>query len=421
LFRIIFIISLFCANIQSQEWIDKRYENGNNLFGLAFLDSLKGFAVGDSGLILQTSDAGVNWFPNNDFSFQGSLINLQKVDSATLYALGRSYSGASYFIISNDSGQNWEIKQFTFINTYLTDIHFLNSDTGWVCGLYGKIFRTTDRMESWEDISDNDYTFPLRRVYFSDLNNGWVLGGKIDMIGFIRRTYDGGNTWRNLIVTVEPLYDIFWMNEDTVYVAGGDPEFGGWVYISSDKGENWLLQNVPSGTITLGRINFTNPKLGWASGSGSIIKTTDNGANWVTALEANENILSIYSQNGKDYWFAGTNGFLFFYKDTSDNDSIPNSINYSLSENSSSEMEIHAYPNPFNNSLNLSFYLAKKNFVRIELYDILGSKVQTIFEKEMFEGNNIIPITLSHYSSGVYFIVLTTPEAISTKKIFLLK
>jgi photosystem II stability/assembly factor-like uncharacterized protein len=421
LFRIIFILLIISANIQPQKWIDNRYENGNDLFGVVFLDSLKGFVVGDSGLILQTSDAGVNWFARNDISFDGTLINLQKIDTSALYALGRSYSGQSYFITSTNYGNSWDIVQFTFLNIYLTDIHFINRDTGWVCGLYGKIFRTTDRMESWEEISDNNYTFPLRRVYFTDINNGWVLGGKIDMIGFIRRTYDGGFSWRNLVVTVEPLYDIYWMNDDTVFVAGGDPEFGGWIYISSDKGENWMLQNVPQGTITLARVNFQNPDLGWASGSGSIIKTIDKGETWETAIEENENILSIFSHDGKDYWFAGTNGFLICYKDTSDQDTIPNSIIKNKNISSKSNIEINVYPNPFNNSTKISLNLVKNSFVRVELCDILGAKIQTIFEDEMFEGNNILPISLTDYSSGIYFIVLITPEVISTKKIFLIK
>ncbi|MDP2304372.1 MAG: T9SS type A sorting domain-containing protein [Ignavibacteria bacterium] len=421
MFRIIFILLIISANIQPQNWIDKRYQNGNDLFGVAFLDSLKGFAVGDSGLILQTIDGGEVWFPRDDFSFSGSLINLQKIDSSTLYALGRSFSGESYFITSIDFGESWNLKQFTFLNTYLTDINFINRDTGWVCGLYGKIFRTIDRMESWEEISDQNYTFPLRRVYFSDVDNGWVLGGKIDMIGFIRRTSDGGLTWRNLVMTVEPLYDIYWMNEDTVFVAGGDPEFGGWVYISSDRGETWRLQNVPPGTITLARINFVNPELGWASGSGSIIQTIDKGETWTTAIEANESILSIFSYNKKDFWFAGTNGFLICYKDTSNLDTIPNSI-YRFNEiDKQASVELSTYPNPFNNSLKLSFNLWKNSFVRIELYDILGAKVQTIFENEMFEGNNVLHVTLLDCSSGVYFIVLTTLDAISTKKIFLIK
>ncbi|MBX2976663.1 MAG: T9SS type A sorting domain-containing protein [Ignavibacteriaceae bacterium] len=421
--KILIVIFFLSTSIFPQKWIDKRYENGTNLFSVVFLDSLNGIIVGDSGLVLLTNDAGESWTKNNSINFSGTLLNLHLVDSLHLYSLGRSYSGHSYFLVSSDKGNTWSSHQFTFLNVYLTDMHFLNKDTGWVCGLYGKIYRTTDMMNSWEELTDGENTFPLRRIFFTDIDNGWVLGGRIDMIGFIRRTYDQGNSWRNKVITIEPLYDIYRLNEDTIYVVGGDPEFGGWIYQSSDKGETWELQDVPIGTITLYRISFDNPTLGWATGAGSILNTTDKGITWETSFTTDESVFSISSSNGKDYWFAGTNGFLMFYKDTSKVDSLPNSINNQRNDDSDikSLSDISVFPNPFNSSTKINFKLSKNSFVSVELYDILGSKVNSIMYDNLFGGNYSIPINLTNYSSGVYFIVLKTPNEISTNKIFLIK
>ena len=85
--------------------------------------------------------------------------------------------------------------------------------------------------------------------------------------------------------------------------------------------------------------------------------------------------------------------------------------------------ELSAYPNPFNSSVTLSLVPSQVAIVRVELFDILGRRVQEIwsgplaYEKRLsFDG--------SHLSSGIYFVRVRQPignRALAMEKIVLLK
>jgi Tol biopolymer transport system component len=68
---------------------------------------------------------------------------------------------------------------------------------------------------------------------------------------------------------------------------------------------------------------------------------------------------------------------------------------------------IISYPNPFNEQTQIRLQLSSLDPVEIGLYDLLGRKVQSIFEGVPRDNNLEFEIDLSsdQYSSGIYFIV----------------
>jgi len=81
-----------------------------------------------------------------------------------------------------------------------------------------------------------------------------------------------------------------------------------------------------------------------------------------------------------------------------------------------------AAPNPFNESVQLSFALQKAGRVNISVYDINGRKVVELFDgmvnaKEL----NNITFNANHLGSGVYFCQLKSNDKISTRKLVYLK
>ncbi len=82
---------------------------------------------------------------------------------------------------------------------------------------------------------------------------------------------------------------------------------------------------------------------------------------------------------------------------------------------------LSAYPNPFNAQTTIQFDLPSAGDVSLELYDVLGRKVETILDQNMTAGAHVIRYDAAHLSSGVYFARLTAGELTSAHKLLLLK
>jgi hypothetical protein len=84
------------------------------------------------------------------------------------------------------------------------------------------------------------------------------------------------------------------------------------------------------------------------------------------------------------------------------------------------------YPNPFNPTTTISFSLKEKAPVSIDIYNILGQKVRTLYSGEL--GSGIHNLTWQGIddkgravASGVYFYKMKSTEYSSTKKMILMK
>ena len=80
-----------------------------------------------------------------------------------------------------------------------------------------------------------------------------------------------------------------------------------------------------------------------------------------------------------------------------------------------------AYPNPFNSSTTIRFFLPKTGLVRMTVYNILGEKVEVLIDKNCQQGENSVQWTAKGASSGTYFIRLNYENFNETQKVLLLK
>ncbi len=79
------------------------------------------------------------------------------------------------------------------------------------------------------------------------------------------------------------------------------------------------------------------------------------------------------------------------------------------------------YPNPFNPSTEISFSLPRMSFVNLNVYNLLGQKVETLVNKEIEAGNYNVNWDGQDVASGIYFYRLETGDFVETKKMVLLK
>ncbi|MEA1986951.1 MAG: T9SS type A sorting domain-containing protein [Candidatus Marinimicrobia bacterium] len=83
--------------------------------------------------------------------------------------------------------------------------------------------------------------------------------------------------------------------------------------------------------------------------------------------------------------------------------------------------ELSSYPNPFNPTTNINFFVPKTQNVKIMIYNLKGEKMLTLLNQEMEMGDHAITFDGSNFSSGIYFVKLETSNNIIAKSITLLK
>lgn len=79
------------------------------------------------------------------------------------------------------------------------------------------------------------------------------------------------------------------------------------------------------------------------------------------------------------------------------------------------------FPNPFNSTISLPIDLTNKAPVKIEIYNLLGYKVETVVDVDLEKGKHILKWNGSRASTGLYFVRSTINEISNYKKIMLIK
>jgi hypothetical protein len=96
--------------------------------------------------------------------------------------------------------------------------------------------------------------------------------------------------------------------------------------------------------------------------------------------------------------------------DVADHGGVPTTV--SLSQN---------FPNPFNPATRIVFKLPAASRVTLEIFDLLGRNVATPVRDVRSAGTHVVEFDGTPLSTGTYFYRLTTPNAVETKRMLLLK
>ena len=79
------------------------------------------------------------------------------------------------------------------------------------------------------------------------------------------------------------------------------------------------------------------------------------------------------------------------------------------------------YPNPFNSSTIIEYNLPTASEVTIDIYDILGRRVETLVQGEQAAGSHQALWNASDAASGIYFYKIQSGDRINTRKMILIK
>lgn len=184
-------------------------------------------------------------------------------------------------LYTSDGGQTWvDLEPPPSVNYW--GIHFVSAQEGWAVGSTGKTRHTTDGGTNWEDQTAGAYN--NWDVFFLNGDEGWIAGGREqgfpgqDPIRYIYHTTNGGGVWNSQLYEVDApqLWSVHFIDADNGYAVGD----AGSIFHSTDGGSSWLEQS--SGTLRhLRSVYATTPDTAWAVGiQGLVLRTVNGGLNW---------------------------------------------------------------------------------------------------------------------------------------------
>ncbi|HMT28827.1 MAG TPA: T9SS type A sorting domain-containing protein, partial [Bacteroidia bacterium] len=184
-------------------------------------------------------------------------------------------------------------------SAYGIDVSFVNDSVGYFADyLSNRIYRTTNKGESWSNISSIGGT--LRSLEFVNDTIGFLgcLSSSGVNPGAMFRTVNGGVTWTQLTNMQMGLYDGICGIEKfgNTVIATGTYSGPSWFYRSDDFGNSWTrsdLSAISSGLIdcymyssdTILITGVSNSTNGYRA---NILKSTDGGVSWQQVFVASK-------------------------------------------------------------------------------------------------------------------------------------
>jgi len=361
--------SIIFSTNRGSSWSVQPTISGADIRSIWMLDNNTGWGVGQSGMVIKTTNGGSSWTQiNNVPSGSQTLIRTQ----------------------------------------------FINVNTGWVFG-YGvnSIYKTTDGGNNWTTQNTGNSDAGVRWASMIDANTGWFINYNITT-GRIYKTTNGGDNWtEQSYPSPGNLWKIKMLNSNTGYVCGD----GGRLFRTTD-GSTWVTVTAPTANnyTSTDWYDINNGVLGAGSGFSAI--TTNSGQSWFINNTGGSSVWTMYMVHPDTIFSTQAFGFIFKYIrgiagiTTEWTNEIPES--FILKQN---------YPNPFNPSTTIEFGLRKAGNVSLKIFDITGKLVDVIFDNSQFNPGIIKTVyNASQLSSGVYFCMLEVDNIkIDTKKMILLK
>jgi len=271
-------------------------------YDIFFLDSQTGWASGDGGTLVKTSDGGTSWEFLNVGTVFDMLQGVYFKDLLNGWAVGGFQSGYR----TRDGGATWTEE------VLLDNIcYFAQSDSLHIWGLsnFWEIVRSSNGGETWE----RSNFAPPGNAYGTDIqaiNNQIVY---VSTIGGLYKSSDGGTSWTQN--SSQRLSSLHFTNIDEGWGAG-NPSYGEMLY-TSDSGETWtnlIETNNPSGFSSYRAVDFIDSQTGWIAGSinsNALLKTTDGGESFFEQdCNTDDSLLDVAFIDSQTGWVVGREGII---------------------------------------------------------------------------------------------------------------
>ena len=453
-------------NNDQRFWRDLQIGPDNTLHALQRKPKGSSFySTGEDYKHLISEDHGTTWeeVSSTIHYLDGSEADLDTISSLGLSCFGQFtltsdpriftfYQGdtSKSILYSDDMGINYyELRSGVSFRFFNTEWRFLTPDT--LMGLritsdtYNLLCETSydggetvgshEFQNVWNILTGSSHHTPsVNDSYFFNSRTGFIVGDD----GNIVKTEDAGQSWTNIYSgVVEDLWDIEFINRDTGFVVGN---FGR-ILKTEDGGATWRKTN--SGTQeNIYSIAFLHESEGWVGTKSGMRYTTDGGESWfgVPLRYQHGQIRNVefdHEGNGYAYTFYSaipiqwdmenefSGSYVLLQRMLNDEMSVDDYNKHSTSIPDQICLYPN-YPNPFNSSTHIEYYLPQAGVVSIKIYNIQGQLVRTLVNESQKSGH--YSVTWDGYSdfsiplsSGIYIYKLLSSNQIRTRKLLLLK
>lgn len=182
---------------------------------------------------------------------------------------------SSYILKTTNGGDNWELQLRPRVS--LASLFMIDLNIGYAGGGDGttKILKTTNGGTNWFFVTPPGI-LRIHDIYFVNPDTGWTTVENVFNNG-IYKTTDGGNSWQIQITNLQTFYTLFMLNKDTGWAALQ----GGRLYRTINGGSNWVFQYIfPFNPYDINDIFFFDKDTGIVT-SATSYRTTNGGFNWI--------------------------------------------------------------------------------------------------------------------------------------------
>ncbi|GEM_PF-4870526 len=271
---------------------------GNNLTSIEFTDTTYGWASGEYGTILHTTNGGAVWY-EQEFGRTDNMLRAAMISPDLGWAVGDNGT----ILTTTDGGDDW-VEQSSGITTGLNAITFIDSLRGWAAGDEEVILHTTNGGATWNAQHQSAIPSSINDIRFISPDEGWAVGSNRSVF----HTTDGGATWSKQTIGILPAYytSISFGYPSLGVIVGS----GGAILRTDNGGTSWSA--VTSGVSSvLNQTLMQNAFVGWAVGdNGVLLRTVNGGLSWSKfSVGDGGNLTGITLASGR-LWTAGEYGHI---------------------------------------------------------------------------------------------------------------
>ncbi|NUN09664.1 MAG: T9SS type A sorting domain-containing protein [Ignavibacteriaceae bacterium] len=427
------------------------------------------------GKLMRTTNGGTSW--SQVYTTAGAWFNfVDNIDATNLWAQSDPIGGVFHIVKSTDAGATWSLasnlpSQPSSTVFGANSSYYRIDNTFWF-GTGGSATTNANRVYRSVNGINGPWTFATTTqpyaggvAFSSATGNG--LASFWQASNTLNKSVDGGTTFTSVTAS------LLGLTHGVEFIRGTAVAFAGTangLFRSTNNGDTWTAENIPTGAFNLNVIRFYNDAdLGLTGGNGGLLLksnlqrvipveltsfTASVGEyqvtlNWNTATEVNNRGFEVqrmidgnswitigfvegrgttsdpvaysYSDKYNDFNYSGNVSYRLRQVDFDGRSELSSVINLDINFSVREYALNQNYPNPFNPSTLIKYALPKAGKVTIKVYNSIGKEVATLVDGLMEAGNHEVTFDAGALASGVYFYKMTAGEFSQSRKLLLMK